>query len=61
MPYLGVVKEARKEVNGEEGHDEEPQYLEEGGSQKDHRVVLNHPEAQEDTIILGWEKIQISC
>lgn len=39
-------------MNREDCYDEEPYYLEESGSQKDHSIVLNHPETNKKLIFI---------
>ncbi len=42
--HLNTVEEARKKVNGEQGHNDESQYLKERRTKKDHCVIFDNPE-----------------
>jgi hypothetical protein len=42
--HLNTVKEASKKVNGEQGHNDESQYLKERRTEKDHCVIFDNPE-----------------
>jgi hypothetical protein len=44
--HLDTVKEASKEMNCKEGDNDESQYFKERRPEKDHSIVLNHPEKQ---------------